>query len=147
MRMINLQLAQGNWNLDNAFAKVLGLPLMGLQEASPLADNSVVVEEDLQDLMDSDKCDNSSQLWATALALTWLHSKWSEYEVEWSLPSKKAKEWLLGMPCPRGFSHVDLTTSAVQALLLLEWDRRKNRLGRLCNTPQGKVGGFEWWSV
>ena len=140
VRMVSLQSAQGNWNLDYAFAQVLGLPLAGLQQASPLADNSVFVAEDLQELMNSDKCDNSSQLWATSLALSWLHRKRPQFEAEWSLAAKKAEQWMNGTPCPRGFLRDDLKALAYQALLLLETESRKTSV---CDAPQGKIGACE----
>ena len=143
--MISFQSAQGSWNVDCAFAEVLGLPLAGIQEASPLADNSVYIADDLQELMDSDKCDNSSQLWATVLALNWLYRKRRQFEAEWSLAAKKAEDWMRGIPCPRGFSPDDLKTLAYQAILLLETETRKTRSETPDNTPQaGKIGGCEW---
>ena len=142
VRMISLQSAQGSWSIDCAFAEVLGLPLAGIQKASPLADNSVCISDDLQELMDSDKCDNSSQLWATALALSWLYRKRRQFEAEWSLAAKKAQDWIGGISCPRGFSHDDLKALAYQALLLLETETRKTPN----TTPQaGKIGGCADW--
>ena len=139
--MISLQSAQGSWSVDCAFADVLGLPLAGIQEASPLADNSVFIADDLQELMDSDKCDNSSQLWATALALSWLYRKRRQFEAEWSLAAKKAEEWMSVIPCPRGFSPDDLKALAYQALLLLDTETRKTS----DIVPQvGKIGGCDW---
>ena len=134
--MISLQSAQGSWNLDYSFAEVLGLPLAGIQEASPLADNSVYIAEDLQELMNSDKCDDNSQLWATALALSWFYRKRCQFEAEWSLAAKKAEEWLRGIPCPRGFSPEDLKALAYQALLLLETETRKVHTGTNFTTPE-----------
>jgi len=138
VRMISLQSAQGSWNIDHAFAEVLGLALNGVQEASPLADNSVYIADDLQELMDSDKCDNNSQLWATALALSWLYRKRRQFEAEWSLAAKKAEDWMKGIPCPRGFSPDDLKALAYQALLLLETESRKT--STVTTLPQGKIG-------
>lgn len=138
VRMISLQSAQGSWNIDYAFAEVLGLSLNGIQEASPLADNSVYIADDLQELMDSDKCDNSSQLWATALALIWLYRKRRQFEAEWNLAAKKAEDWMSGIPCPRGFSPDDLKALAYQALLLLETETRKSSTSG--TMPQGKIG-------
>lgn len=138
VRMISLQSAQGSWNIDYAFAEVLGLSLSGIQSASPLADNSVYIADDLQELMDSDKCDNSSQLWATALALSWLYRKRRQFEAEWSLAAKKAEDWMSGIPCPRGFSPDDLKALAYQALLLLETATRKTSTAS--SMPQGKIG-------
>lgn len=135
-----LQYAQGNWNLDYVFAEILGLPLSGLQQASPLADHSVFVAEDLQELMNSDKYDNNSQLWATSLALSWLHRKRPQFEVEWSLAAKKAELWMNGTGCPRGFSRDDLKALAYQALLLLETESRKTSV---CDAPEGKIGACE----
>jgi len=138
VRMISLQSAQGSWNIEHAFAEVLGLSLNGIQEASPLADNSVYIADDLQELMDSDTCDNSSQLWATALALSWLYRKRRQFEAEWSLAAKKAEDWMNGIPCPRGFSPDDLKALAYQALLLLETETRKSSTAS--TVPQGKIG-------
>ena len=91
VRMISLQSAQGSWNIDYAFAEVLGLSLNGIQEASPLADNSVYIADDLQELMDSDKCNNSSQLWATALALSWLYRKRRQFEAALLVVGRKTQ--------------------------------------------------------
>lgn len=141
VRMISLQSAQGSWNLDYSFAGVLGLPLDGIQESSPLADNSVYIADELQELMDSDKCDNSSQLWATALALSWLHRKRSQFEAEWFLAAKKAEEWMRGIPGPRGFLPEDLKALAYQALLLLETETRKANTGSIPVIDQDNAAG------
>lgn len=143
VRMISLQSAQGSWNMDHSFAEVLGLPLTGIHEASPLADSSVYIADDLQELMDSDTCDNSSQLWATALALSWLYRKRRQFEAEWNLAAKKAEDWMSGIPGPRGFLPDDLKTLAYQALLLLETETRKTSVAatHAYNTPEGKIGG------
>ena len=146
VRMIRLQSAQGNWNIDYNFAEVLGLPLAAIQEASPLADNSVYVADDLQDLMSSDKCDNSSQLWSTALALSWLHRKRPQFEAEWSLAAKKAEYWMSGTVCPRGFSTDDLKALAYQALLLIETETRKTSTASVYDIPKGKIGDCDWTS-
>lgn len=143
--MISLQSAQGNWNLDYCFAEVLGLPLTGIQLASPLADNSVYVTDDLQELMNSDKCDSSSQLWATALALSWFYRKRPQFEAEWFLAAKKAEDWMRGIQCPRGFLPEDMKALAYQALLLLEAETRRTSIASsMCVTPQDKFGGCDW---
>ena len=146
--MISLQSAQGSWNLDCSFAEVLGFPLPEIQASSPLADNSVYIAEDLRELMTSDKCDNSSQLWATALALSWFHRKRCQFEAEWTLSVKKAEEWMHRAPCPRGFLPEDLKTLAYQALLLLETETRRARSASVDATPRNKEDGCDWrWTV
>ena len=146
--MISLQCAQGSWNLDCSFAEVLGFPLPDIQASSPLADNSVYIAEDLRELMTSDKCDNSSQLWATALALSWFHRKRCQFEAEWTLSVKKAEEWMHRAPCPRGFLPEDLKTLAYQALLLLETETRRARSASVDATPRNKEDGCDWrWTV
>lgn len=148
VRMISLQSAQGSWNLDCSFAEVLGFQLPDIQASSPLADNSVYIAEDLRELMTSDKCDNSSQLWATALALSWFHRKRCQFEAEWTLSVKKAEEWMHREPCPRGFLPEDLKTLAYQALLLLETETRRARSASVDATPRNKEDGCDWrWTV
>ena len=144
--MISLQSADGSWNLDHSFAEVLGLPLSGIQLASPLADQSVYIADDLQELMNSDKCNNSSQLWATALALSWFYRKRPQFEAEWFLAAKKAENWLRGIGCPRGFSPEDLKALSWQALLLLEREtQRKGSIDDIkCITLQEKLVGRDW---
>lgn len=146
VRMISLQSADGSWNLDHSFAEVLGLPLSGIQLASPLADQSVYIADDLQELMNSDKCNNSSQLWATALALSWFYRKRPQFEAEWFLAAKKAENWLRGIGCPRGFSPEDLKALSWQALLLLEREtQRKGSIDDIkCITLQEKLVGRDW---
>ena len=146
--MISLQSAQGSWNLDCSFAEVLGFQLPDIQASSPLADNSVYIAEDLRELMTSDKCDNSSQLWATALALSWFHRKRCQFEAEWTLSVKKAEEWMHREPCPRGFLPEDLKTLSYQALLLLETETRRARSASVDATPRNKEDGCDWrWTV
>lgn len=138
--MISLQTAEGSWNLDLSLAEVLGLPLAAIQAASPLADQSVFIANDLENLMNSDKCNNSSQLWATALALSWFYRKRPQFEAEWFLAAQKAEDWLRGIQCPRGFLPEDLKALAWQALLLLEREMHlKNSIET--STPQKELGG------
>lgn len=124
VRLATLQSAQGTWALTYSFAGILDLAQHSLLEASPLADGSVCESHELEGLLSSDMCDDSQQLWATALALAWLQRGWPGYQEEWALLAGKADGWLANHPCPRGFTPEDLKTAAHQALLLLDKDKR-----------------------
>lgn len=55
--LARLQSRNGNWEQDERFAECVGLPLFSIQQASPLADNTVCVSKDLEELMKGYKCD------------------------------------------------------------------------------------------
>ena len=127
INLASLQSPFGYWDLTESFAEILEIPLGKLQEASPLADSSVYVSEELRPLMDSDHCDYNLQLWATALALAWLCRKWGRlHQGEWCLVASKATKWMDERSLPRGFTTGDLKTVAYQALVLVDKERRNS---------------------
>ncbi|XP_078687569.1 von Willebrand factor A domain-containing protein 5A-like isoform X3 [Branchiostoma floridae x Branchiostoma belcheri] len=71
--VIPLQLAEGSWELDGHLAAVLGLKLDRLKKECPVQDKTV---------------------WATVLALVWLHSKMADKKVEWQMLARKGTAWL-----------------------------------------------------
>ncbi|XP_019630404.1 PREDICTED: von Willebrand factor A domain-containing protein 5A-like [Branchiostoma belcheri] len=71
--VIPLQMAEGSWELDGHLAAVLGLELDRLKKECPVQDKTV---------------------WATVLALVWLHSKMADKKVEWQMLARKATAWL-----------------------------------------------------
>ncbi|KAI8515623.1 von Willebrand factor A domain-containing protein 5A [Branchiostoma belcheri] len=66
-------MAEGSWELDGHLAAVLGLKLDRLKKECPVQDKTV---------------------WATVLALVWLHSKMADKKVEWQMLARKATAWL-----------------------------------------------------
>lgn len=118
--LANLQSPSGYWELTESFAEIIDIPLNKLQEASPLADSTVGISDELKSLMSSDYCDYNLQLWATSLALAWLFRKWRLFHrEEWCLVARKANHWMEGKALPRGFTPEDLKTAAFQALVLV----------------------------
>ena len=134
--LASLQSPSGHWDLTEPFAEILDIPLNKLQEASPLADSSVCISEELKPLMVSDHCEYNLQLWATSLALAWLFRKWRHiHQEEWCLIARKANHWMEERDLPRGFTSGDLKTAAFQALVLVD----KERLDSACDTLNDTV--------
>ncbi|XP_078604302.1 von Willebrand factor A domain-containing protein 5A-like isoform X2 [Branchiostoma floridae x Branchiostoma japonicum] len=73
--VIPLQMAEGSWELDDDLAAVLGVKLDRLTKECPVQKKTV---------------------WATVLALVWLHSKMGDKKVEWQMLARKATTWLKG---------------------------------------------------
>ncbi|XP_035683551.1 LOW QUALITY PROTEIN: von Willebrand factor A domain-containing protein 5A-like [Branchiostoma floridae] len=73
--VIPLQMAEGSWELDEDLAAVLGVKLDRLTKECPVQKKTV---------------------WATVLALVWLHSKMGDKKVEWQMLARKATTWLKG---------------------------------------------------
>ncbi|EDO45203.1 predicted protein, partial [Nematostella vectensis] len=69
LELIALQSASGTWTLSAELAAMLGVPVDNLQKACP---DGVVFP-----------------LWATALALVWLHAKCAEKKDEWQMVGDK----------------------------------------------------------
>ncbi|XP_066293430.1 von Willebrand factor A domain-containing protein 5A-like isoform X3 [Branchiostoma lanceolatum] len=71
--VIPLQMAEGSWELDDDLAAVLGVKLDRLTKECPVQKKAV---------------------WATVLALVWLHTKMADKKVEWQMLARKATTWL-----------------------------------------------------
>uniref|UniRef100_H3B1P8 von Willebrand factor A domain containing 5A n=1 Tax=Latimeria chalumnae TaxID=7897 RepID=H3B1P8_LATCH len=74
-KLISLQKVDGSWNLDAKLASVIGL-----------------TEQEIKNKMPSKNFDNV--LWATILAVIWLHAFGAEYKDEWELLVGKAVVWI-----------------------------------------------------
>ncbi|XP_077171691.1 von Willebrand factor A domain-containing protein 5A-like isoform X2 [Paroedura picta] len=74
LRLVSLQNADGSWGLDSILAGLLGLSEAEIKSKTPeqVAPN----------------------VWATVLAVLWLHSKAAEQRDEWELLEAKALNWL-----------------------------------------------------
>ncbi|KAL8176325.1 UNVERIFIED_CONTAM: hypothetical protein K2H54_030947 [Gekko kuhli] len=74
LRLVSLQNADGSWVLDSSLASLLGLSEAEITSKTPeqVAPN----------------------VWATVLAILWLHSKAAEQRDEWELLEAKALNWL-----------------------------------------------------
>lgn len=75
MKLILLQRADGSWSPSPELAASLGIS-----------------ERDLEDKKPDQETDSS--VWATLLAVIWLHSNCMEQKDEWGLLSRKAVTWL-----------------------------------------------------
>ncbi|XP_071988861.1 von Willebrand factor A domain-containing protein 5A-like isoform X5 [Engystomops pustulosus] len=75
VRLISLQNADGSWNLTPGFSSVLGISLQDISSKNP--DQNV-----------------DSSVWATVLALIWLHASCLDQREEWELLEGKALSWI-----------------------------------------------------
>ncbi|XP_078524113.1 von Willebrand factor A domain-containing protein 5A-like isoform X2 [Lissotriton helveticus] len=75
LRLISLQNADGSWCLNTDFASALGIPEEKLEANKP-------------------NKDIDSTVWATVLALIWLHSTGADRRDEWELLEWKALSWV-----------------------------------------------------
>ncbi|XP_075695941.1 von Willebrand factor A domain-containing protein 5A-like isoform X2 [Rhinoderma darwinii] len=73
--LISLQNADGSWNLNPAFSSMLGIS-----------------EQDINNKNPDQKMDSS--VWATVLAVIWLHTSCQDQREEWELLEGKAISWL-----------------------------------------------------
>uniref|UniRef100_A0A3B3BM22 VWFA domain-containing protein n=1 Tax=Oryzias melastigma TaxID=30732 RepID=A0A3B3BM22_ORYME len=80
LQLVSLQKASGCWMLDAALASVLGKTSKELEESKP---------ENV-----------SSEVWATILALTWLHGFKMDAKDEWELLAVKAASWVQAQNAP-----------------------------------------------
>lgn len=98
--LVALQRADGSWELDDALAAVLGLPLATLE--APLAGAT------------GDPAPLRSA-WATALALAWLERNEGDARDEWLLLARKARAWLdaTGLGAPSGRPWAEEARSAL----------------------------------
>ncbi|KAM4848355.1 von Willebrand factor A domain-containing protein 5A isoform X2 [Urocitellus parryii] len=75
MQLIDLQKANGSWDLNEDLTKILGVSLEDLLAAHP-----------------AQHVDLSG--WATVLAVVWLHTHGKDKKMEWELLERKAVAWI-----------------------------------------------------
>ncbi|XP_024132244.1 von Willebrand factor A domain-containing protein 5A isoform X2 [Oryzias melastigma] len=80
LQLVSLQKASGCWMLDAALASVLGKNNKEVEESKP--------------------AEVSSEVWATILALTWLHGFKMDAKDEWELLAVKAASWVQAQNAP-----------------------------------------------
>ncbi|KAG7223108.1 hypothetical protein INR49_015867 [Caranx melampygus] len=80
LQLVSLQKASGYWLLDPALAAVLGKTSEEVDKAKPSAANQ--------------------EVWATTLALIWLHAFKLDAKEEWELLAVKAASWLRAQNTP-----------------------------------------------
>ena len=85
--IINLQLANGSWEMSKDLADVIGKPTTKIQEACPVACK-----------------DNMSAIWATIIVLSYLQLQQSSFKDEWELVALKAEAWMAKQQLPQGCS-------------------------------------------
>nr|XP_033487735.1 von Willebrand factor A domain-containing protein 5A-like [Epinephelus lanceolatus] len=74
LQLISLQKASGSWELDSALAAALGKTSKEVEKPKPASVNQ--------------------EVWATILALIWLHGSKMDAQDEWELLAMKAVSWL-----------------------------------------------------
>uniref|UniRef100_A0A8C4YX55 von Willebrand factor A domain-containing protein 5A-like n=1 Tax=Gadus morhua TaxID=8049 RepID=A0A8C4YX55_GADMO len=81
LQLISLQRASGSWLLESALAAVFGRTLKDVEGATPVS--------------------VSPEVWATVLAVIWLHGFNNDAQEEWEFLAMKAVSWLHGekVPC------------------------------------------------
>ncbi|XP_005378465.1 PREDICTED: von Willebrand factor A domain-containing protein 5A [Chinchilla lanigera] len=75
VQLISLQNANGSWDLNKHLASVLGMKLEDVKAAHPAEPVN-------------------SSVWATVLAVVWLHTNAMDRECEWDLLERKARAWI-----------------------------------------------------
>nr|XP_048272894.1 von Willebrand factor A domain-containing protein 5A-like isoform X2 [Myodes glareolus] len=75
LQLISLQKANGSWELGENLTKILGTNLGDIKAANPAKDGNPSV-------------------WATVLAVLWLHGNGKDLKCEWELLERKAVAWL-----------------------------------------------------
>ncbi|XP_061574894.1 von Willebrand factor A domain-containing protein 5A-like isoform X2 [Cololabis saira] len=80
LQLVSLQKASGCWMLDAALASVLGKTSEEVEKSKPAPVNK--------------------EVWATILALMWLHAFKTDAKVEWELLALKAASWLRAQNAP-----------------------------------------------
>jgi len=93
-RLVALQRADGSWELDQALADVLGMPLSDLVAATNGSNGHT---------------DDVRRAWATALALVFLEKRAASSRAEWELLAAKAHRWLTSVRAlpPGGGTWID----------------------------------------
>ncbi|XP_026047151.1 von Willebrand factor A domain-containing protein 5A-like [Astatotilapia calliptera] len=103
MHLVSLQKASGSWLLDPDLATALGKTSEQVEKIKPRTANS--------------------EVWATILALVWLHAFKMDAKDEWELLAMKAVSWLRAQNAPRVTECVDAGN------VLLGCSVRKEALG------------------
>ncbi|XP_049433031.1 von Willebrand factor A domain-containing protein 5A-like isoform X2 [Epinephelus fuscoguttatus] len=80
LQLISLQKASGSWELDSALAAALGKTSKEVEKPKPASVNQ--------------------EVWATILALIWLHGSKMDAQDEWELLAMKAVSWLRAQNAP-----------------------------------------------
>ncbi|XP_069474456.1 von Willebrand factor A domain-containing protein 5A-like isoform X29 [Ambystoma mexicanum] len=96
LRLISLQNADGSWTLNTAFAAALGMAEKDLKANTPGKDVD-------------------SAVWATVLALIWLHSTSADRRDEWELLEAKALTWVKAKAGPNLTDFVKAGNSLLKA--------------------------------
>ncbi|XP_049895850.1 von Willebrand factor A domain-containing protein 5A-like [Epinephelus moara] len=103
LQLISLQKASGCWELDSALAAALGKTSKEVEKPKPASVNQ--------------------EVWATILALIWLHGSKMDAKDEWELLAMKAVSWLRAQNVPS-------VTECVEAgNTLLGFNVKKDALG------------------
>ncbi|XP_034023843.1 von Willebrand factor A domain-containing protein 5A-like isoform X5 [Thalassophryne amazonica] len=87
LQLVSLQKASGSWVMEPALAAVLGKTIEEVEKQKP----AQVTQE----------------VWATILALIWLHGFKMDARVEWELLVMKAVSWLRAQKAPCGAEFVE----------------------------------------
>uniref|UniRef100_A0A3P9JJR5 VIT domain-containing protein n=1 Tax=Oryzias latipes TaxID=8090 RepID=A0A3P9JJR5_ORYLA len=103
LQLVSLQKASGCWQLDAALASVLGKTSEEVEKSKP--------------------AEVSSEVWATILALIWLHGFKMEAKDEWELLAVKAASWVQAQNAPGVKECVDAANA------LLGYKVQKDALG------------------
>ncbi|XP_014866111.1 PREDICTED: von Willebrand factor A domain-containing protein 5A-like isoform X1 [Poecilia mexicana] len=80
LQLVSLQKASGSWMLDEDLAAVLGKTKEEVEKAKPELVNN--------------------EVWASILALIWLHAFKMDAKEEWELLSMKAASWIKAQNAP-----------------------------------------------
>ncbi|XP_017163715.1 von Willebrand factor A domain-containing protein 5A-like [Poecilia reticulata] len=80
LQLVSLQKASGSWRLDEDLAAVLGKTKEEVEKAKPKLVNN--------------------EVWASILALIWLHGFKMDAKEEWELLSMKAASWIKAQNAP-----------------------------------------------
>uniref|UniRef100_A0A8C4VW32 von Willebrand factor A domain containing 5B2 n=1 Tax=Gopherus evgoodei TaxID=1825980 RepID=A0A8C4VW32_9SAUR len=152
---VQLQQAQGTFQLTERFSEVVQIPLDRLHRTSPYASHRASLSPgsctspwalvakgspDGQNTcsevgLEADEGDLESASWATAVALAWLEHRCAGFFVEWELLAAKADAWLRAQQLPEGMDVGSLKGAARHLFLLLRhWDENI-KLNMLCYNP------------
>ncbi|XP_034080601.1 von Willebrand factor A domain-containing protein 5A-like [Gymnodraco acuticeps] len=80
LQLVSLQKASGCWELDPALAAAVGKTSEEVENTKPASENK--------------------EVWATILALIWLHGFKMDAQEEWELLAMKAVSWLRAQNAP-----------------------------------------------
>eukprot|EP00794_Sanderia_malayensis_P015112 gene15112-16668_t len=127
MRMIDIQTSDGFWYLNEDLAEAIPAPMAKLKQCCPFVDQSFKLDNESKlSNKEVEVGETNDKIWATSLALKWLYRLWSQYEDEWSLVDRKAKEWLKMQKKPTGFDLDDINLMAKQSLSVLIVNSRRS---------------------